>query len=58
MEHSIFPIAGAVLILLEVAGVIIKKDKQILPLGGSHSAQMAVVFGLAFVFNEVLRAFH
>ncbi|WP_377829513.1 hypothetical protein ACFKHW_07055 [Bradyrhizobium lupini] len=50
----IFTIAGAVLVLLEVAAALLKdKDKKLLPLGGSQSSQMGIIFGLAFAFHEL-----
>jgi hypothetical protein len=56
--ESVLPIAGAVLVLLEVAGAITKKTERLLPIGGSHIAQMAVVFGLAFVVHEFMSVMH
>ncbi len=53
---AIVPLAGAILVLLEVAGAITKKTERFLPVGGSHIAQMAIVFGLAFVLYEVVLA--
>jgi len=51
----VFTIAGAVLVLLEVATAFLKdKDPKFLPLGGSQSSQMGIVFGLAFAFHELL----
>ena len=55
---TIFPLAGAVLVLLEVAGAITKRTEGYLPVGGSHIVQIGVVFGLAFVFSEFLRVLH
>ena len=51
---TIFPLAGALLVLLEVTRAAIKKTERVLPLGGSHIAQIAIVFGLAFVIYEVV----
>jgi hypothetical protein len=48
----VFTIAGAVLVLLEVATAF--KDPRFLPLGGSQSSQMGIIFGLAFAFHELL----
>jgi len=56
--EKIFPIAGAVLVLLEVSGSITTKTAQFLPIGGSHIAQMAIVFGLAFVAYEIMSVLH
>lgn len=50
---AVFPLAGALLVFLEVIGVLSERTKRVLPLGGSHIAQIAVVFGLAFVIVEV-----
>ena len=55
---TIFPLAGAVLVLLEVTRAAIKKTEPFLPLGGSHIAQIAIVFGLAFVAYEVVAILH
>ena len=52
--EPIFPLAGAALVFLEVVGAISKKTERLLPIGGSHIAQVAVVFGLAFVVYEVV----
>ena len=49
----VFPLAGALLILLDVVAALNVQTKRCLPLGGSHIAQIAVVFGLAFVIYEV-----
>src|SRR6185312_6431022 len=49
-RHSmsrIFTLAGAVLVLLEVSAAITTKTDRLLPIGGSHIAQVAVVLGLA-----------
>ena len=51
--QAVFTLAGAVLVLLEVVSVLSERTKKYLPLGGSHIAQVAVVFGLAFVIFEV-----
>jgi len=51
--QAIFPLASALLVFLEVVGVLSERTKQYLPLGRSHIAQIAVVFGLAFVVYEV-----
>jgi hypothetical protein len=56
--QQIFPLAGAALVFLEVAGVITQRTKDYLPVGGSHVAQIAVVFGLAFVIYEVVSVLH
>lgn len=56
--ESVLPVAGAVLVLLEVAGAITNKTKRFLPVGGSHIAQMAIVFGLAFVVYEFMSVLH
>ncbi len=55
--QAVFPLAGALLVFLEIVGSLSKWTKSVLPLGGSHIAQIAVVFGLAFVvytFGTVL----
>lgn len=52
--ESVLPLAGAVLVLLEVAGAITKRTERLLPIGGSHIAQMAIVFGSAFVVYEIM----
>ena len=51
--QAVFPLAGALLVFLEVVGVLSERTKRFFPLGGSHIAQIAVVFGLAFVIFEV-----
>jgi hypothetical protein len=51
---TIWPIAGAVLVFLEVAGAISKKTERLLPIGGSHIVQLAIVFGLAYVVYELM----
>jgi hypothetical protein len=51
--QAVFPLAGALLVFLEVVGSLSERTKRFLPLGGSHIAQVAVVFGLAFVVYEV-----
>ncbi len=56
--EAVLPIAGAVLVLLEVVGAITKRTERLLPVGGSHIAQMAVVFGLAFVVYEFMSVLH
>jgi hypothetical protein len=56
--ERIFPLAGAALVFLEVAGAITPKTQNFLPVGGSHIAQIAVVFGLAFVIYEVISVLH
>lgn len=48
----IFPLAGAVLVLLEISPAISTKVDGVLPIGGSHITQLAVVLGLAFVIHE------
>jgi hypothetical protein len=48
----VFTIAGAVLVLLEVTTAFLK-DPKFLPLGGSQSSQMGIIFGLAFAFHEI-----
>lgn len=50
---SIFSLAGATVVLLEVADAASKGSLTFLPLGGSHIAQIAIVFGLAFVVSEL-----
>lgn len=56
--EAVLPVAGAVLVLLEVAGAVTKRTKRFLPIGGSHIAQMAVVFGSAFVVYEFMSVLH
>jgi len=56
--NAIFPLAGAALVLLEVVGAVTETKQQLLPLGGTHVAQIAVVFGSAFVVHEFLSVFH
>ena len=56
--EAVLPVAGAVLVLLEVAGAITKRTERILPIGGSHITQMAVVFGSAFAIREFLSVLH
>jgi hypothetical protein len=56
--EAVLPIAGAVLVLLEVAGAITKRTERILPIGGSHITQLAVVFGSAFVIHEFMLVLH
>ena len=50
--NAIFPLAGALLVLLEVLGTL-KGTARFLPMGGSHIAQVATVLGVAFVISEV-----
>jgi hypothetical protein len=52
--EAVLPIASAVLVFLEVVGAISRRTKRFLPIGGSHIAQMAIVFGLAFVVYELM----
>ena len=52
----IFPLAGAVLVLLEVFPAMTIKAEGVLPIGGSHIAQLAVVLGLAFAIHEFISA--
>lgn len=52
--EKIFPLAGASLVLLEVLGALPTRIVRLLPIGGSHIAQMAIVFGLAFVIYEIM----
>ena len=47
---KVWPVAGAVLVLLEVCGA----ATTLLPLGGSHVTQLGIVFGLAFVVHEIM----
>ena len=51
---AVLPIAGATLVLLEVVEAITNGKLPLLPIGGSDIAQMAIVFGLAFVVYECL----
>jgi hypothetical protein len=51
----VFTIAGAVLVLLDVVAALLKdKDPNFLPLGGSQSSQMGIIFGLAFAVHELI----
>lgn len=50
--NAIFPLAGAVLVLLEALGAL-KSCERFLPIGGSHVAQLAVILGVAFAAFEV-----
>ena len=52
--ERVLPTAGAALVFLEVAGAITTRTDWLLPIGGSHIAQMAIVFGLAFVVYEIM----
>ena len=52
--EKVLPIAGAVLVLLEVCGAVTKKTARFLPMGGSHIVQLGIVFGLAFVVYELM----
>lgn len=54
--HSIFPLAGAMLVLLEVLSAF-QVTAGFLPMGGSHIAQIAIVLGFAFVAYEVAKVF-
>jgi hypothetical protein len=49
----VFTVAGAFHVLLDVANAFLK-DPKFLPLGGSQSSQMGIIFGLAFAFHELL----
>jgi hypothetical protein len=51
---QIFTLAGAVLVLLEISPAISSRADGILPIGGSHIAQLAVILGLAFVIHELI----
>jgi hypothetical protein len=55
---TIFPLAGALLVLLEVSGAITTRTAKVLPIGGSHISQLAIVFGFAFVIYEVTSILH
>jgi hypothetical protein len=50
--RSIFPLAGAFLVLLEVILAVCGGTSRYLPLGGSHTAQLAIILGLAYVCYE------
>jgi hypothetical protein len=50
--NAIFPLAGALIVMLEVLGAL-KATTRFLPLGGSSIVQLAIVLGLAFVAHEV-----
>lgn len=52
--RAVLPMAGATLVFLEVVEAITKGTARLLPIGGSHVAQMAIVFGLAFVVYEFI----
>lgn len=52
--EKVLPIAGAVLVLLEVCGAVTKKTEGFLPIGGSHIVQLGIVFGTAFVVYELM----
>jgi len=52
--RSIFSLAGASLVLLEIVEAAVHQTGLFLPLGGSHIAQIAIVFGLAFVVDEFM----
>jgi hypothetical protein len=56
--ETIVAIASATLVLLEVAGAVTQKTQKFLPIGGSHIAQMAIVFGVAFAILEIMSALH
>ena len=51
---QIFPLAGAVLVLLEISPAISSRVEGLLPIGGSHLTQLAVVLGLAYVIHEFI----
>lgn len=50
--YDVIRIAGAILVLLSAVGAISKRLGKVLPIGGSHTAQMAIVLGLAFAISE------
>jgi hypothetical protein len=52
MEKT-FVIAGAIILLLEASGSISPRILGLLPVGGSHIAQIGIVFALAFVVSEI-----
>jgi hypothetical protein len=54
---TIFPLAGAILVLLTVLGVAVKRTRSFLPIGGTHVSQLAVVLGFAFVVYEIMKVF-
>ena len=49
---TLFRAAGATLLLLEVLVATGLPVHTLLPLGGSHIAQIAIILGMAFVINE------
>ncbi|WP_292348971.1 hypothetical protein [Mesorhizobium sp.] len=50
--YDVIRIAGAALVLLTAVGESSKRLRKVLPIGGSHIAQMAILFGLAFAISE------
>lgn len=56
--EAVFPVAGAILVLLEVVAAITKKTERLLPVGGSHIAQVAIVLGFAFAVYEIMSVTH
>jgi hypothetical protein len=51
-DAKVYAIAGASLIALEICEAIFP-SWTFLPIGGEHIAQIGVVFGTAFVLNEL-----
>lgn len=55
--NGIYRIAGALLILLAVLEAAFGTGLELLPIGGSHITQTAVVLGLALFISEVVSVF-
>ena len=51
---NIIRLAGALLVLLAALEPF---SKTVLPIGGSHIIQMAIVLGLAFAISEIVSVF-
>ena len=52
MAHRILRLAGAIIVLLTCVEALGFGRSLSLPLGGSPVAEMAIIFGLAFVLLE------
>lgn len=52
MSHT-FRLSAAIVVLLDVIHAAAPALLTMLPIGGAHMTQMAIVFGLAFVASEI-----
>lgn len=54
---DIIRLSGAILILLAAVEAISETFKTVLPIGGTHTMQMAIVLGFAFAISEIISVF-